>query len=106
MSEGGLELRRQRCRAVVKAPNRLVSSDPGTPPLPIDVGKSGPIQGVWWNGGGTGTYSSVNSCAIRSVRSTSHWTSHGKMNVKAASIPGMSLATARNSLSPWACFFF
>jgi hypothetical protein len=50
----GLELRRRRCRTVVKNPNRLVSSGPGTPPLPIDVGKSGPIRGVWWNGGGTG----------------------------------------------------
>ena len=50
MSEGGLELRRQRCRTVVKNPNRLVSSGPGTPPLPIDVGKSDPIHGVWWNG--------------------------------------------------------
>jgi len=56
VSEGGLELRRQRCRTVVKNPNRLVSSGPGAPPLPIDVGKSGPIRGVWWNGGGTGTY--------------------------------------------------
>jgi len=61
----GLELRRQRCRTVVKNPNRLVSSGPGTPPLPIDVGKSDPIHGVWWNGGGTGTYSSVNSRAQR-----------------------------------------
>jgi hypothetical protein len=59
VSEGGLELRRRRCRTVVKNPNRLVSSGPGTPPLPIHVGKSGPIRGVWWNGGGTGTYSSV-----------------------------------------------
>jgi hypothetical protein len=59
LPNGGLELRRQRCRTVVKNPNRLVSSGPGTPPLPIDVGKSGPIRGVWWNGGGTGTYSSA-----------------------------------------------
>ena len=52
----GLELRRQRCRTVVKNPNRLVSSGPGTPPLPIHDGKSGQIRGVRWNGGGTGTY--------------------------------------------------
>src|SRR5450759_1380139 len=51
-----LELRRQRCRTVVKNPNRLVSSGPGTPPLPIHDGKSGKILGVRWNGGGTGTY--------------------------------------------------
>ena len=56
VSEGGLELRRQRCRTVVKNPNRLVSSGPGTPPLPIHDGKSGTILGVRWNGGGTGTY--------------------------------------------------
>jgi hypothetical protein len=52
----GLELRRQRCRTVVKNPNRLVSSGPGTPPLPIHDDKSGHIRGVRWNGGGTGTY--------------------------------------------------
>src|SRR5450759_3274577 len=51
-----LELRRQRCRTVVKNPNRLVSSGPGTPPLPIHDGKSGKILGVRWNGGGTGSY--------------------------------------------------
>jgi len=53
---GDLELRRQRCPTVVKNPNRLVSSGPGTPPLPIHDGKSGKILGVRWNGGGTGTY--------------------------------------------------
>jgi len=41
VSEEGLELRRQRCRRVVKNPNRLVSSGPGTPPLQIHDGKSG-----------------------------------------------------------------
>src|ERR1035437_2983318 len=56
VSEGGLELRRQRCRKVVKNPNRLVSSGPGTPPLPIHDDKSGHIRGVRWNGGGTGAY--------------------------------------------------
>ena len=45
VSEGGLELRRQRCRTVVKNPDRLVSSGPGTPPLPIHDGKSGQIRG-------------------------------------------------------------
>jgi len=55
LPNGGLELRRRRCRTVVKNPNRLVSSGPGTPPLPIHDGKSGQIRGVRWNGGGTGT---------------------------------------------------
>jgi len=52
----GQGLRRQRCQTVVKNPNRLVSSGPGTPPLPIHDGKSGKIRSVRWNGGGTGTY--------------------------------------------------
>jgi hypothetical protein len=65
VSEGGLELRRQRCRTVVKNPNRLARSGPGNPPLPIHGGKSGQIRDVRWNGGGTGTYSSVNSRAQR-----------------------------------------
>ena len=63
----GLELRRQRCRTVVKNPNRLVSSGPGSPPLPIHDGKSGQVRGVRWNGGGTGTYLSINSCATRTM---------------------------------------
>jgi hypothetical protein len=47
----------------MKNPNRLVSSGSDTPPLPIHDGKSGQIRGVWWNGGGTGTYLYINSDA-------------------------------------------
>ena len=39
----------------MKNPNRLVSSGPGIPPLPIHDGKSLQIRGVRWNGGATGT---------------------------------------------------
>ena len=46
LPNGGLELRRQRCQTVVKNPNRLVSSGPGTPPLPIHDGKSGESGGT------------------------------------------------------------
>jgi hypothetical protein len=70
VSEGGLELRRQRCRTVVKNPNRLVSSGPGTPPLPIHDGKSGQIRGVRWNGGGTGTWELAKTLSANSTRQT------------------------------------